>query len=255
MEDGTWRVSPAPLRIEVKVLVGGEPGAKGTGRRISKAAFAQIRAAELLDPRTAAPNGVPLARIHLPSEDCEQKPMEDEHVHVLWQQGTELRFSCVLRCPWSDEGPERRHQRTLDYELSRDLQNLRWRHATLDQASEDLRMLGELRCQAAGEAPPHKDQEEAHEEDDDFIYLYVRELPPHRRLAYEEKLFLEKCALHGQYHGLGLRTDSEPKKVHPAREALDEDIRRLELRREEFRDSWREAFDRLADLEQVYVGL
>jgi hypothetical protein len=41
MDDRTWRIAPAPPKLEVKVLLSGEPG--GKGRRIPNAAFEQIR--------------------------------------------------------------------------------------------------------------------------------------------------------------------------------------------------------------------
>lgn len=185
MDEGGWKIAPAPLKVEVKVLLGGEPG--GKGGRIPNAAFEQIRPAELLNPQTATPNGTLIARIHKPSGGCSEKPGEGEHVHVLWQEGAELRFSCVRREPW-ERTRQLVTQRTAYDELRARRNSAEECTALATRATESLERIQKARQKLAEakarEANRKADRQanregeppEAQDEEDD-PYRYSRGIP------------------------------------------------------------------------------
>lgn len=64
-----------------------------SGKQVTLAVFRQLQEEALIDPKTCKLNGVPWGRVNYhPDQSCKDT---GEHIHVVWQKGSELRRSCV----------------------------------------------------------------------------------------------------------------------------------------------------------------
>jgi hypothetical protein len=60
------------------------------GRQVTQSLFWQLENEDLIDWQTAQLRGVPWGRVNY-----YRAPRKDDHLHVVWQKGTELRRACV----------------------------------------------------------------------------------------------------------------------------------------------------------------
>jgi hypothetical protein len=75
-----------PLTAEVKALMIG-------GEWVTLRGFQQLQKEDLIDLETGLLTGEPWGRVNFDPGDC---TTEDEHLHVVWQKGVELRRACVM---------------------------------------------------------------------------------------------------------------------------------------------------------------
>jgi hypothetical protein len=74
-----------PMTVEIKTLM-------IDGKRMTPRIFRQLQKEDLIDPETGLLTGKPWGRVNYSPGDC---TTEDEHLHVVWQKGSELRRACV----------------------------------------------------------------------------------------------------------------------------------------------------------------
>lgn len=231
--EDVWKEAPSPLFVSIRVLAKGKPwDPPEKTRRIPNTVFEQVRAEPLLDPETAAPKGRLLGRVHKHTDDCDEKPEEGVHVHVLWAVEeeapylgpgamiSELRFSCVRREPW-ERGRRPLTQETAHARLSRELEGARGRLSGLWGIRQEL-----------------YENALARREGD------TTELDADRDFSYLE-----------WYSEEGITADSPPEAVDPLIEAAGEEISRRQDDLGAFDERWHEAFERLSALKQIYVGI
>lgn len=63
-----------------------------TGKQVTLAVFRQLLKEDLIDPDNVKFNGLPWGTVNYFPKPCDK---EKEHLHVVWQKGTELRRACV----------------------------------------------------------------------------------------------------------------------------------------------------------------
>lgn len=72
--------------VEIKTL-------SVSGRQVTLSVFRQIPEGMLVDPATLNLRGIPWGKVNYRWGDCAQKG--EEHLHIVWQEGLELRRSCI----------------------------------------------------------------------------------------------------------------------------------------------------------------
>jgi hypothetical protein len=78
------------------------------GKQVTLAVFRQLREENIIDPETMQLRGVPWGHVSYRWGDCQCRGQD--HLHVVWQKGSELRRCCVERLPepdyavWTSDG-------------------------------------------------------------------------------------------------------------------------------------------------------
>lgn len=96
--------------VEVKALT-------ISGRQVTLSVFRQLKEEPLVNVETAELCGVPWGVVNYHPDKCAETYGDVEHIHVVWQKGTELRRSAVYRRSTSASG-YRTHVSDLEREFA-----------------------------------------------------------------------------------------------------------------------------------------
>jgi len=88
-----------------------------SNKQVTLSVFRQLKEENILDSKTGDLLGVPWGTVNYFWGKCEPTPFKPDHMHVVWQKGTELRRACVQPDPWEDEYSTRAKELVKDYYL------------------------------------------------------------------------------------------------------------------------------------------
>lgn len=104
-----------------------------SGKQMTMGVFRQLQSSALINPDTLEYNGTPWGLVNYFWGDC-----RDDHFHVVFQKGNELRRSCVYASmPWSKTGDQDREVTQFFGKTINDIARL-WAWITFHNRSSEL---------------------------------------------------------------------------------------------------------------------